>query len=113
MRRADQPAVHIGLPGAQGLSLLKEALDRIAEDAPADGTSEVLLLGLYRRLKPRNIGALEKQYPGLRFSWMTMQLEGAQGRLRGGARPVLRQTRVSRREIADDPVVGRKAECPS
>ena len=33
MRRADQPAVHIGLPSAQGLSPLKEALDRIAEDA--------------------------------------------------------------------------------
>ena len=99
MRRADQLAVHIGLPGAQGLSLLKEALDRIAEDARRhDGTSEVLLIGRYRHLKPQNIGALKKQYPGLRFSWMTVQLEGARGRLRGGARPVLRQTRVSLRD---------------
>ena len=32
--RADGPRVHIGLPGEQKLSLLKEALDRIAEDAP-------------------------------------------------------------------------------
>ena len=39
---------------------------------PADGTSEVLLLGRYRHLKPQNIGALRKQYPGLRFSWMTV-----------------------------------------
>ncbi len=72
-REAARPAVHVGLPGEQGLSLLKEALDRISEDARRhDGTSEVLLLGRYRHLRPSNMQALERQYPGLRFSWMTV-----------------------------------------
>ena len=39
-RKGDGPAVHVGLPGDEGLSLLKESLDRIAEDAGRhDGTS--------------------------------------------------------------------------
>ena len=72
-RKADGPAVHVGLPGGEGLSLLKEALDRIAEDARRhDGTSEVLLLGRYRHLQPLNLGSLAKQYPGLRFTYMTV-----------------------------------------
>ena len=72
-RKADRPAVYVGLSGEQELSLLKEALDRIAEDARRhEGTSEVLLLGRYRHLCPRNLGALPKQYPGLRFSWKTV-----------------------------------------
>ena len=72
-RKADRPAVYVGLPGEQELSLLKEALERIAEDARRhEGTSEVLLLGRYRHLCPRNLNALPKQYPGLRFSWMTV-----------------------------------------
>ena len=72
-RKADRPAVLVGLPGEDGGSLLKEALDRIAEDAGRhDGTSEVLLLGRYRRLQPLNLGSLAKQYPGLRFSYMTV-----------------------------------------
>ena len=72
-RKADRPAVHVGLPGEQELSLLKEALDRIAEDARRhDGASDVLLLGRYNYLKPRNLNALPKQYPGLRFTWMTV-----------------------------------------
>ena len=71
-RKADRPAVYVGLP-SQDLSLLKEAIDRIAEDARRhDGTSEVLLLGRYRHLRPRNLHALPKQYPGLRFTWMTV-----------------------------------------
>ena len=71
-RKADRPAVYVGLP-SQDLSLLKEALDRIAEDARRhDGTSEVLLLGRYRHLRPRNLHALPKQYPGLRFTWLTV-----------------------------------------
>ena len=73
MRKADRPAVHIGLPGQEGLSLLREALGRIAEDADRhDGTSGVLLLGRYRHLQPRNMGSLAKQYPGLRLSYMTI-----------------------------------------
>ena len=72
-RKSDGPAVHVGLPGDDGLSLLKEALDRIAEDAGRhDGTSEVLLLGRYRHLQPLNLGSLAKQYPGLRFTYMTV-----------------------------------------
>ena len=72
-RKVEGPAVHVGLPGDEGLSLLKEALDRIAEDAARhDGTSEVLLLGRYRHLQPLNLGGLAKQYPGLRFSYMTV-----------------------------------------
>ena len=72
-RKVDRPAVHVGLPGEEGLSLLKEALDRIAEDARRhEGTSEVLLLGRYRHLQPLNLGSLKKQYPGLRFTYMTV-----------------------------------------
>ena len=72
-RKADRTAVYVGLPGERELSLLKEALDRIAEDARRhDGSSEVLLLGRYRHLRPRNLDALPKQYPGLRFTWMTV-----------------------------------------
>ena len=72
-REVNRPAVHVGLPGEPGLSLLSEALDRITEDARRhNGTSEVLLLGRYQHLRPRNMQALEKQYPGLRFSWMTV-----------------------------------------
>ena len=72
-RKADRPAVFIGLLGEQGLSLLKEALDRIAADACRhESTSEVLLLGRYRHLRPRNLDALSKQYPGLCFTWTTV-----------------------------------------
>ena len=72
-RKANGPAVHVGLPGEDGLSLLKEALDRIAGDAARhDGPSNVLLLGRYRHLQPLNLGSLAKQYPGLRFTWMTV-----------------------------------------
>ena len=72
-RKADRPAVFVGLPGDQELSLLKEALDRIEADARQyDGTSEVLLLGRYRHLRPRNLDALPKQYRRLRFTWMTV-----------------------------------------
>ncbi len=72
-RKEDRPGVHIGLLGQEGLSLLTEALDRIAEDADRhDGTSDVLLLGRYRHMQPRNVGSLAKQYPGLRLSYMTI-----------------------------------------
>ena len=72
-RIADRPAVYVGLPGEQQFSLLKEALGRIAEDARRhEGKSKVLLLGRYRHLRPRNLDALAKQYPGLGFTWMTV-----------------------------------------
>ena len=73
IHKADRPAVHVGLPGEEGLSLLKEALDRIAEDVGRhDGHSEVLLLGRYRHTKPPNLRSLARQYPGLSFSYMTI-----------------------------------------
>ena len=72
-RKVDGPAVHVGLPGKDGLSLLKEALDRIDEDAKGhEGISKVLLLGRYRHLKPRNLASLGRQYPRLRFTYMTV-----------------------------------------
>jgi len=72
-RSADRPAVHVGLADQESQALLKEALDRIAEDAGRhEGTSEVLLLGRYRHQQPPAMGALPKQYPGLRFSWKTV-----------------------------------------
>ena len=73
IRSADRPAVHVGLAGQESQLLLKEALDRIVEDARRhDGTSEVLLLGRYRHQRPTDMGALRKQYPDLRFSWKTV-----------------------------------------
>ena len=73
MRKADRPAVHLGLPEQEGPSLLMEALDRIAEDAGRhDGTSSVLLLGRYRHLRPQNMGGLAQRYPGLRFVYRTV-----------------------------------------
>ena len=73
MRKSDRPAVHLGLPERKGISLLMEALDKIAEDAGRhDGTSSVLLLGRYRHLRPRNMGRLAQRYPGLRFTYRTV-----------------------------------------
>ncbi len=73
MRKADRPAVHLGLPEHKGPSLLMEALDRIAEDAARhDATASVLLLGRYRHLRPRNMGPLAQRYPGLRFAYRTV-----------------------------------------
>ena len=71
--KADRPAVHIGLPDDHSLSLLKEALDRIADHAKNhSGTSEVLLLGRYKHLRPRHLPTLKSQYPGLCFCWKTI-----------------------------------------
>ena len=73
MRKSEGPTVHVGLPGQEGLSLLKEALDGIASDAAnCDGKSDVLLLGRYRHLKPRNMGQLARRYPRPRFSYMNV-----------------------------------------
>ena len=76
--KANRPAVQIGLPDDKNLSSLKEALDRIADDARRhEGTSEVLLLGRYKHLRPRHMTSLRWRYPGLRFSWRT--IHGAKG----------------------------------
>ncbi len=71
--RADSPRVHVGLSGEQELSLLKEALDRIAEDATRyEEISTVLLLGRYNHLRPQNMSGLAQEYPGLRFTYKTV-----------------------------------------
>ena len=73
IRNLEGPGVCIGLPSEDGSSLLKEALDRITEDAVGyEGISDVLLLGRYRHLRPRNMAGLAKQFPRLRFSYMTV-----------------------------------------
>lgn len=73
IHRADSSRVHVGLPGGQKLSLLKEALDRIAEDATRyKKIPTVLLLGRYNHLRPQNMSSLTRQYPGLRFTYKTV-----------------------------------------
>ena len=73
IHRAEGPCVHVGLPGEQKLSLLKEALDRIAEDATKhEEISSVLLLGRYNHLRPTNMSSLARQYPGLQFTYKTV-----------------------------------------
>ena len=72
-READEPRIHVGLPGEQNLSLLPEALDRIAEDAAKhEGPSNVLVLGRYWHTLPQNRANLAKHYPGLRFTYRTV-----------------------------------------
>ncbi|MCY3788886.1 MAG: topoisomerase DNA-binding C4 zinc finger domain-containing protein, partial [Gemmatimonadetes bacterium] len=73
LHKADGPAMHIGLAGVDDVSLLGEALDRIAEhSAGRADTSTVLLLGRYRHNKPRNLGHLAQRHPRLRLSYMTV-----------------------------------------
>ena len=72
-RQVDGPCVHVGLAGAQGLSLLREALDRIAADAAGRReASSVLLLGRYRHLRPPDLSGLASQYPRLGLTFMTV-----------------------------------------
>ena len=73
LRVLDRPAVHVGLADQESPSLLREALDQIAEDTHRhDGRSEVLLLGRYKHLQPLNMSALRRQYPALHLSWKTV-----------------------------------------
>jgi len=66
--KADEPRIHVGLPGK-----LKEALDRIAEDAAKhEGPSSVLVLGRYRHTLPQNRATLAERYSGLRFDYRTV-----------------------------------------
>ncbi len=72
-RKAGEPRIHVGLPGEENLSLLKDTLDRIAEDAAKhEGPATVLVLGRYRHTLPQNRPALARQYPGLRFTYRTV-----------------------------------------
>ena len=106
-RKADGPAVHVGLPGDDGLSLLKEALDRIAEDAARhDGTSDVLLLGRYRHLQPLNLGSLGEAVSGPALHLHDRaSLQGTGSGLCRGARTVWGHIRFPV-EMADDPLLG-------
>ena len=71
-RQVSGPSVHVGFP-EKGISLLREALNQIAVDAgPHDGTSTVLLLGRYRHTQPPDMSSLQKQYPRLCLSYMTV-----------------------------------------
>ena len=73
IHRAEGPCVHIALPVEQKPSLLKEALDRITEDAARyDEIPTVLLLGRYNHLRPTNMSSLARQYPGLEFTYKTV-----------------------------------------
>ena len=78
IHEADGPRVHVGLPGEQKLSLLKETLDRIADDAARyDETSTVLLLGRYNHLRPQSLPTLKRYYPSLRFTYKS--IHGSKG----------------------------------
>ena len=105
-RRTDGPCLHVGLAGEQGLSLLGEALDRIAADAAAHaGTSSVLLLGRYRHLRPPDLPGLAGQYPRLRLDYKTVH--GSKG-LEADYAVVLGLCAGRRgfpAEIADDPLL--------
>ena len=73
VRQAKGPCVHIGLSAGYDLSLLNEALCRIAADAATHGgPSRVLLLGRYRHMRPGNLSSLAEQHPRLRLSYMTV-----------------------------------------
>ena len=72
-RQSQGPCVHLGLPGAQGLSLLNEALGRVAEDAARHGgRSDVLMLGRYKHMRPQNLSSLARRHPRLRLSFCTV-----------------------------------------
>lgn len=78
IHEAEGPRVHVGLPGEQKLSLLKEVLDRISEDAALyDDTSTVLLLGRYNHLRPQSLPTLKRYYPSLRFTYKS--IHGSKG----------------------------------
>ena len=71
-QKVDGPGVWIGLAGEDGLSLLDETLERIAEDfPPGSGRPGVLLLGRYWHLKP-DMRRLARAHPALDLSYSTV-----------------------------------------
>ena len=100
------PSVHVGLAEKQGASVLKEALDRVAENAAKHaGRSTVLMLGRYRNARPPNLRALENDYPTLQLNYMT--IHRAKGLEADYA--IVLGLRAGRRgfpvEITDDPLL--------
>ena len=95
MRKAGRPAVHLGLPEQKGPSLLMEALGRIDEERHRQRTAAGPVPA------PE---APEHGPPGTAISGAALclqdraPLEGHGGRLRRGARPVFRQTRLPLRD---------------
>ena len=105
-RKIDRPAVQVGLPGDNGNSPLKEALDRIADDAARhEAESKVLLMGRYQHLRPNHLGSLEKQYPGLRFSYKTVHAAKGAGADYAVVRGMCAGSYGFPAEIEDDPLL--------
>ena len=99
-RIADRPAVYVGLPGEQELSLLKEALDRIAEDARRHGRKirSAAARPLPASASPQSARVAEAvPGPSLHLDDRA-PLEGSRGRLCSGPRSVFGKARVSRRD---------------
>ena len=100
MRKADRPAVYVGLPGGQELSLLKEALDRIAEDARRHDrhVGGAAARPLPASAAPQFVRAAEAvSGPSLHLEDRA-PLQGARGRLCGSPRSVFRKARVPHRD---------------
>ena len=73
VRQANEPCVHVGLPGEYCAEVLKETLEKIADDAARrDEKSDVLLLGRYRHTRPENMVQLTRACPDLRLSYKTV-----------------------------------------
>ena len=77
LRTVAGPGVWVGLSGDDGASVLHEALERIAADAPDSGDRPgVLLLGRYRHVEP-DLARLRRAHPALELSYSTVH--GAKG----------------------------------
>lgn len=74
INRNSNPCIHVGFKeDQQRVSLLNEALGRIAQDSREYREfSSVLLLGRYNHLRPRNLHNLMQQYPELRLTYKTV-----------------------------------------
>ena len=73
VRHANTPSVHIGLSAEDCPDLLRESLNKIAADVAERGEqSTAILLGRYWRSRPKNIGVLEREYPDLELTYMTV-----------------------------------------
>lgn len=73
VRQADGSAVHVVFSGKGDRPLMDTAFDRIAANtATGDEKSTVLLLGRYQHNRPRNMGSLQRQFPGLDISFKTV-----------------------------------------
>ena len=73
MHQADRPSVHIGLSVEDCPDILRESLKMIAADvAKHSEPSKVFLLGRYWRSQPKNMDKLEREFPDLELTYMTV-----------------------------------------